>query len=81
MAANIATAIPEGMVVLFVPDPLEETKSGPQTALTATAIHIAKIASEAHTSLTTKIADHPGSRTAPVGGCEMVDTSHTSFRP
>jgi len=61
MDANIATAIPEGMVVLFVPDPLEETKSGPHTALTATAIHIAKIASEAHTSLTSNIADQPGS--------------------
>ena len=40
------------MVVLFVPLPVVETKSGPQAALQATAIHIAVIASEAHISRT-----------------------------
>jgi hypothetical protein len=50
--ANSATAMPEGMVVLLVPPPLVETKSGPQAALQATAIHIAAIASEAHISRT-----------------------------
>ena len=40
------------MVVLFVPPPVVETKSGPQAALQATAIHIAAIASEAHISRT-----------------------------
>ena len=46
--ANTPTVIPEGMVVVFVPLPLVETKSGPQTALQATAIHIVAIASDAH---------------------------------
>jgi hypothetical protein len=61
IAANIATAIPDGIVVLLVPDPLEETKSGPHTALTATANHIAVTASEAHISLTRNSEDHPRS--------------------
>jgi hypothetical protein len=34
--ANTATAIPDGIVVLFVPEPLTETKSGPHTAQIAT---------------------------------------------
>ncbi|MCE3286578.1 MAG: hypothetical protein K0S64_184 [Gaiellaceae bacterium] len=59
MDANIATAIPDGMVVLSVPDPLEETKSGPHTALTATATHIAEIASDAHISLMRSSDDRP----------------------
>ena len=42
---------PDGMVVLFPPGVLD-TKSGPQTAETATAIHIAQIASDAHSSVT-----------------------------
>jgi hypothetical protein len=58
MAANIATAIADGIVVLFVPDPLEDTKSGPHTALTATAIHIAATATAAHISLMTNSEDH-----------------------
>jgi len=48
MHANRATAIPDGTVVLFVPEPLVDTKFGPQTAATETAIHIAVIASDAH---------------------------------
>jgi hypothetical protein len=61
MAANIATAIADGMVVLLVPGPLEDTKAGPQTALTATAIHIAATASEAHISLMRNNEGHPRS--------------------
>jgi hypothetical protein len=61
MDANMATAIPEGMVVLSEPDPLEETKSGPHTALTATATHIAEIAREAHISLMRSSDDVPRS--------------------
>ncbi|HET9244155.1 MAG TPA: hypothetical protein VFN99_12020 [Gaiella sp.] len=38
--------------MLFVPLPVVETKSGPQAALHATAIHIAAIATEAHISRT-----------------------------
>jgi hypothetical protein len=34
--ANTATAIADGMVVVVAPEPLVETKSGPQTALIAT---------------------------------------------
>jgi hypothetical protein len=40
---------PDGIVVLF-PPLLVDTKSGPQTALTATAIHIDVIANDAQTS-------------------------------
>ena len=50
MVANSATKIPDGMVVLL-PSLLDPTKSEPQTAVTATAIHIAVIASDAQTSL------------------------------
>lgn len=57
----MATAIPEGMVVLSEPDPLEATKSGPHTALTATATHIAEIAREAHISLMRSSDDVPRS--------------------
>ena len=48
--ANTATAIPDGIVVVLAPEPLDETKSGPHTALIATALHMAKIASDAHIS-------------------------------
>jgi hypothetical protein len=44
--------IPEGIVVVLAPEPLVETKSGPQTAEIATATHMAKIASDAHASVT-----------------------------
>jgi hypothetical protein len=77
IAANIATAIPDGIVVLFV-EPLEDTKSGPQTALTATAIHIAAMASDAHISAT-KSEDQPLRSVTRAGGCEIVDIGFTSF--
>jgi hypothetical protein len=77
IAANIATAIPDGIVVWFV-GLLDDTKSGPQTALTATAIHMAAIASDAHISAT-KSEDQPGRSVTRVGGCEMVDIAFTSF--
>jgi hypothetical protein len=48
--AKIATKIPDGIVVLLDPDPVVDTKSGPQTAVAATAIHIDVIASDAHAS-------------------------------
>ena len=50
MVANSPTKIPDGMVELL-PSLLDPTKSEPQTAVTATAIHIAVIASDAQTSL------------------------------
>ena len=43
---------PEGIVVVLDPEPLVDTKSGPQTAEIATATHIAKMASDAHVSVT-----------------------------
>ena len=48
------------MVVLVEPG-VAETKSGPHTALTATAIHIAAIGSDAHISLTRKSEVQPRS--------------------
>jgi hypothetical protein len=50
MAANSATKTPIGMVEPL-PSLLWKTALGPQTEATATAIHIAKIASDAQTSL------------------------------
>jgi len=50
MDAESATKMPNGMVELF-PPLLWKTASGPQTEATATVIHIAKIASDAQTSL------------------------------
>jgi len=47
------------MVVVVAPEPLVETKSGPHTALIATVLHIAKIASDAHISRTSS-CDHTG---------------------
>jgi hypothetical protein len=44
--ANIATMIPEGMVVVLEPDPLVATKSGPQIEAIATAVHIAKMSGD-----------------------------------
>jgi len=58
--------------VLFVAL-LEETKSGPHTALTATAIHITAIASDAHNSVTKNSDDQPRCSVAPVGGCKSID--------
>src|SRR5262245_1920960 len=81
IVANIAMTIPEGMVVLLVPDPLVEAKSGPQTAAIATAIHIAKIASDAQVSTTRTCVQRRASDGIPVGGCGMVDISHTSLPP
>ena len=52
IVANIPMMIPEGMVVVLAPDPLVDTKSGPQTAAIATAIHIAKMARDAQVSVT-----------------------------
>jgi hypothetical protein len=75
MDAKRATATPEGMVVLDVPAPLVETKSGPQIALTETATHIAVIASDAHISLMRKSAAHVPSWMDAAGGCEMLDMS------
>ena len=76
--ANSATAIPEGMVVVFVPLPVVETKSGPQTALQVTAIHIAVIASEAHISRTWSTSNQLCSGVDRAGGCERLDMA-TSF--
>jgi hypothetical protein len=77
MVANIATAIPEGIVVLLEPAPLVDTKSGPQIVAIATAIHIAKIASDAHISTTrTRWDQCRVSGETAVGGCEIVDMSH-----
>jgi hypothetical protein len=45
--------IPEGIVVVLDPEPLVDTKSVPQTAEIATATHIAKMANDAHVSVTT----------------------------
>jgi hypothetical protein len=74
--AKIATATADGMVVLFV-GLLLDTKSGPHTAATATAIHIATIASDAHISVT-KNRVQCSSLVTCVGACGMVDIS-TSF--
>jgi hypothetical protein len=77
MDANTATAIPDGIVVLLPPGPLLETKSAPHTALTATAIHIATIASDAHISVARSCKDQRLlSGIARADGCEMVDISH-----
>jgi hypothetical protein len=57
MEANSATAIPDGMVVLF--DPLVETKFGPQIAQSDTAIHMAVMDSDAQTSLLRKTEAQP----------------------
>jgi hypothetical protein len=74
--ANTATAIPDGMVVLF-PPLLVDTKSGPHTALTATTTHIAMMATDAHISVTSSRADRsPRSAPAPTGPCERADISH-----
>jgi hypothetical protein len=78
MDANTATAIAAGMVVLFPPGVLE-TNSVPQTAATATATHIATIARAAHISVTSSCTAKPRLAVAPVGGCEIVDISLTSF--
>jgi hypothetical protein len=75
--ANIAMMTPEGIVVLFVPAPLLATKSGPHTVANATEIHIAKIPSEAHISVTKTRFDQCGaSDDIPVGGWEIVDIPH-----
>jgi hypothetical protein len=77
IVANTAMAIPDGMVVLFVPEPFTETKSGPHTALTATTTHIATIASDVHVSATRNWADHCRfSGASCVGWCETVDIPH-----
>jgi hypothetical protein len=60
MDANSATKMPDGMVELL-PSLLDPTKSGPQRAVTETAIHIAVIASDAQTSLTRSSEAQPGS--------------------
>jgi hypothetical protein len=78
MAAKNATMTPDGIVALSLPPLLVVTRSGPQTAVTATATHIAVIAREAHTSRTISEAQ-PRSGTAPEGECECVLIS-TSFR-
>ena len=78
--ANTATAIPDGIVVLFVPEPLTETKSGPHTAQIATTTHIAVIASDAHISGTsTSPAHRRFSGAIPEEGCDAVDISHLLF--
>ena len=76
MEAKSATAIPDGMVVLFVPLPVVETKSGPQAALQATAIHIAVIASEAHISRTWSTSNQLCSGVDRAGWCERLDMAH-----
>ena len=53
--ANIATMIPDGIVVVLDPEPLVDTKAGPQTAEIATVTHIAKMANDAHVSVTTTL--------------------------
>src|SRR5262249_60093895 len=73
--ANSATKTPVGIVDPF-PSLLWKTASGPQTEETATAIHIAKIVSDAHMSRAWSNSVHPPSETPPVGGCEIVDISH-----
>src|SRR5206468_639755 len=57
---NNATKIPEGIVTVCTPEPLLATKSGPHTAVTDTAIHIAVIASEPHTSRMRRNSTHWG---------------------
>src|SRR5262245_60733342 len=73
--ANSATKTPSG-IVDPLPSLLWKTASGPQTDATATAIHIAKIASDAHMSRARSSQVHPRSDTVSVGGCEIVDISH-----
>jgi hypothetical protein len=77
MNANSATKTPVGMLEPL-PSLLWKTALGPQTEATATAIHIAKIASDAHISRARSSTVHPRSETVPLGGCEIVDIS-TSF--
>jgi hypothetical protein len=73
-------AIPDGIFVLFVPAPLLDTKSGPQTAAIATAAHIAKMASDAQVSMTrTRSLQWRVSGEVPVGRCEIFDMGDTSF--
>jgi hypothetical protein len=84
--ANNATTIPDGMVVLCVPAPLVETKSGPHTALTDTATHITTIASDPHISRRRRSEARPRCSIDPAGRCEIVDMStppscHQSLRP
>src|SRR5215475_10569420 len=76
MQANIATTTPDGIVVLLAPLPLVDTKSGPHTALTATAIHIAVIASDAQTSAVMCSSQCCRSGTE---CCETVDIVHPPF--
>src|SRR5262245_66245047 len=76
MQANIATMTPDGIVVLLAPLPLVDTKSGPHTALTATAIHIAVIASDAQTSDVMCSSQCCRSGT---GCCETVDIFDPPF--
>jgi hypothetical protein len=77
IVANIAMMIPEGIVVLFVPAPLLDTKSGPHTDAIATEIHITKIESDAHISATRTRFDQCGvSDEIPLGGWEIVDIPH-----
>ena len=75
MHANRATMTPDGIVVLLPPAPLLATRSGPHTAETATATHIAVIAKDAHVSATRSCTVRGRrSATTPDGGCEIVDT-------
>jgi hypothetical protein len=68
--------MPDGMVELL-PSLLVPTKSGPQTAVTATAIHIAVIASDAQTSLTRRARPSPAPEQPWRAGAKW-STSHTS---
>jgi hypothetical protein len=47
---------------------LWKTALGPRTEATATALHIAKIASDAHISRARSSTVHPRSETVPLGG-------------
>jgi hypothetical protein len=75
MVAKRATKIPDG-IVEPVPSLLRKTASGPQSDVTATAIHIAEIARDAQASRARSSIIHPRSGTVSVGECERVAMSH-----
>src|SRR5215467_12634780 len=79
MDANSATKKPIG-IVEPLPSLLWKTALEPQIEATATAIHIAQIASDAHISRARSSRVRPRSGTVPVGGCEIVDISHLPSR-
>ena len=67
-----------GMVELL-PSVLLNLASGPQIAVTKTAIHIAVIASDAHISGTSRSDRRSRSWRTSEGSCVIVDISYTSL--